>query len=549
MASETIVPIFDPERGFRIWHIDEIYRGAGGGSYVPNKYDMVLDWEQGMFKVIGVDSSTGLSTLEKWEGPKDNPSITEEGLLLGVDVGAQGESYRLYIDTSVTPHTMACDARLHVFGSSASSVKIFEGTDISDNGKVISAMYDAGGTLLGENIPLELVAFPEGNNLAIKTPVVGYTLKQLPDGEVVTAVVYDDLGHVISYSKLLVKNTSFVRTTEANRKYVTSIHLESPFLSESDNRLLRFPVNMAVNDVPATGVVTYSDGSIVKLPANGGRFKLFGLDNFVSTIVGQKVPLALTYILGADEYCYGASVTSQNHITEEYWGTTTELEKSYSIKIYSFPQWVDEVRGYELRHYLVNLNRSIVYDVTNLVTLTSVSNAFSPLAYGVKQKLSLSINMNEVNAQYPEYKFIQTVEITLLRPGTEDGTKWLIGFTPNQEVPYGEGVVANAKFISTDQWEMDISSGFHSKEEWLRNVYYATEPLFNLNNENMAPEPNVLVLRTKRRRYEVSIDDWGTGIPLINDLGDGENLVIEFINRVYENDIKLGVAALPVKLI
>ncbi len=557
MAEATIVPIQDLNRGFRTWHMKEIYQGASSGKYIPNVDDMVLDWDMGYFRVIAVNATTGLSKLEEWTGPKKVESIPDAGILLGVDIGAQGESFKAFLDTSVTPHTLSCDGRLHVHGSNYTSIKIFEGSDISDTGKVISAMYDSGNTFLGENIPLELVKYSETTidgaavvNNAIKSPQTGYTLKQLPDGTPVIAVVYDDLGNAKSYSTLLIKNTGFIRTTAANKKYISSIHLESPLMDSADERVLKFPINMTVGEVPATGVVTYSDGTTLKLPANGGRFSLYGLDHFIASIVGQKLPLVLTYRLAADEVSYNVGVGGgADHISEDYWGTTTEFEKSYSLKLFCYPEWVNPVTGYKLKFYLGNLNRSEIYDVTSLVTPTSVSDVFSPLIFGTKQKLSYSINMNDVNPAYSRYTFVQTVEVTLMAPGTVQGTKWLVNFTPNQKSPYGNNIVAKVSTVNADLWSVDISNGYNSMEEWVRNIYYGIEPLYNVNNEVNAPAPTHLLLKTRLRSYEVPVIDWNKDIEFINDLLDGENLIIEFIHRVYENDIKLGVAAMPIRIL
>lgn len=543
---EPIVPIFDPDRGFRQWHVDEIFQGPEvDGHYVPNVNDMIVDWEEGIYRVVGVDLRTGLSRWEKWYLPREEDIGGAENVLLGVDIGACGESYRLYLDDSVTPHTVAPDSRLHIYGTTAASIKLFHGTDLGNNDNVISAMYDQEGNFLGENIPLELVAMPDQHNIAIKTPVVGYTLKKLQDGEVVTAVVYDDAGYAISYSSLLVKNTAFIRTTEANRKYVTGIRLESPFLAEEDKRMLNLPTNLPVKDVPATGVVSYSDGSEIKLPADGGRFSLYGLDHFVSTIVGQKVPMVLTYRLGEDERCYGASPGADYHISEKYSATTTEYEEAYSIKLYAFPRWIDDIRGYTLDFYLYTLERSHVWGVTPYVKVTSNSPSFSPFNFGEKQKLTFQVDMDKVDPRYPPYRHVQTMDITLLSPGTDRQTNWVVGFSPNQNPPYGQGLSARATFINANKWQLTLDNGFHSKEEWLRHLYYATEPLHNYNTETQAPPPNIFVVKMRYRDYEFSIDQWDETLELINDRENGDNIIVEFIHRVYENDLQLGIAAIP----
>ena len=549
MPTTLDVPIFDPQRGFRFWTITELYRGPSTGRYVPNIDDLVLDWSFGFYRVVAVDLSTGLSRLVPWKPPVETNTISVNDQLLGVDIAACGESFRIYLDDSVTPHTFAVDSRLHIYGTTATSIKIFLGTDLTNHGNVISAMYDASGTFLGENIPLELVTQPDLHNLAIKTPMVGYTLRQLPDGEVVTAVVYDDLGYVISYSKLLVKNTAFIRTTEANRKYVTGIHLESPFLSAEDDRVLQFPTNLPAESIPATGVVTYSDGTTAKYPAQGGRFKLYGLDHFLSTIVGQKIPLVLTYQLESDEYCYGASPGYLKHISEKYWGTTTEYETAYSLKLYAFPQWVDDLHGYALEFYLYTLDRCRVYPVTTKARLANNSPAFNPMQYGVRQRLTYLVDLQTVSPHYPPYRHVQTLEVTLLAPGTDQGDKWTVGFSPNNPTPYGVGLHANLRFINTDHWILNLANGLHSQEEWLRHVFYQGEPLFNTHTETQAIPPNYAVLKFKHRTYEIPCIHWDQDLVVVNDLAPGENLKIEFIHRRYENDLQVGIAALPVRVI
>lgn len=541
----STVPIFDGSRAFRCWRMDEIYKGPNTGRYVPNIDDLVIDWNTGFYRVTEVDRVSGLSVLTQWNVPTDVAAINEENQLFGVDIAAQAESFKAYLDQSVTPHILALDRRLHVFGTTASTLKVFQGTDISRSGRVISAMYDQYNTFLGENIPLELVVMPDQNNVGVKAPMVGYTLQKLQDGEVVTAVIYDDAGHACSYSKLLIQNSSFIRTTDANKKYVSGIYLESPFLDKRDDRLLQFPTNMTVRDLPVTGVVKYSDGSIERYPANGGKFNLYGIDHYITTIVGQKFPLVLSYKLAENEYCYGATPSVNRHISEKYWGTTTEFEKAYSIKLYAFPRWVDGVTGYTLDFYVYTLDRAHVYCVTPYVSVSVTSPPFYPMQYGVKQKLTFIVEMDKVDPRYPPFKFVQTMEITLVTPGTYNGTNWLVGFSPNQMPMYGEKLTAQLYTLGVNNDELDLSNGFHSKEEWLRHVYYKTEPLHNYNIEHQAPAPNLFRVKLKQRDYLLSIEEWDKRLKVINDLKEGENVLIQFIYRTNENDLQLSIAALP----
>lgn len=542
--SNTNVPIYDPNRGFRVWSKSEIYTNEGEGAYVPNINDIVVDISLGFFRVVDVDKSTGLSTLEPW---KPDTSEEQDGGLIGLDIGTQAESFRVYIDSTVIPHVLACDARLRVYGSSCSHVKLFRGTDVSDKGDVISAIYNSSGDFVGENIPLELVAMENGTNIAVKTPTTAYTNRTLEDGEVVTAVVYDDTGIALSFNSLLVKNTSFVRSTDADTKYISSVRLTSPYLDTSDERVLMFPTNMALEDFPAQVIVTYNDGSTRTLPINDPQVQLSGLDQFISSTSGQRVPLVLFYFLGDEEYAYEANNSGVvTHISEKYWAVTTEFEESYSIKIFAFPEWVSETQGYKLNFFLTNLGRNKIYNVTNLVELTNMSDDFNPFAYGVKQSLSYSVNMGDVDPMYRSYRFVQPFNLTLKAVGTSINTRWVVNFTNSQQTPYGFDIIAKVNVVNANLSNLDISCGAGSFEDWLRKTYLLSEPLLIEGVEVQPPLPNVLLVKTKLREYEVLSTDWDKLINITSTMSTGDNIVIELINRTVENDLKLGVVCLPV---
>lgn len=550
-----IVPIIDPNRSHRRWRMEEIYTGpTGSGRYVPNLDDEVFSWGTGLWRVIGVDYSTGLSELQIYIPPKEADSIDHTDVLLGTGPGYQSETFRAYLDTSVMPHVLAVDSRLRFYGTTNSFVKIFLGTDISDQGTVVSAMYDQGGTLLGDNIPLELVAMPNDpvndnpgmNNYAVKTPMVGYTTVKMSDNEVVTVVAYDDAGHVTSIAKLLVKNTAFIRTSDQSKKYVASIHLESPFMSNSDDTLLEYPINLPVEAMELRGVVTYSDGSRLVLPVDGTKFALHGISNFVSTIVGQQIPLVLTYYLSEEEYVYGASTGVTKHISIPYSATTTNVDGSYSVKLFAAPVWVNAIEGYRLRWFMYNLDREEVYEVTQHVQLAANSRSFNPIEYGTMQQLSVAVDMNKVNSKYTSYRHTQTVSIALLNQGSLDQENWNINYTPGQEVPYGDNFRANLRFVNTNYWVLNLNSGFTSKETWLENVYYNAQPLVHPDFENRAPEPNYFTIVIGNQRIECPIEQWNSDIVTQVGVNDGDVVLIEFFKRNAATDLQLGIGVLPV---
>ena len=293
-GSDGVVPIYSPQDRWTTWNITEIYLGTvGAGKFVPKVRDYVVDTDTNQYwRVTSIDQSTLIAVLAPVVLVSAG-AFSETDVLLGVGPGTQSDTYRVYIDNSVIPSVMAVDARLHVAGTMVTTCKIFRGSELSGSEFVISAFYDQSGNLLGQAIPLELVAMPNGQNYSIKTVPVCYTVATVPDGEIVTAVFYSDSGHVVSKRQLLVENTAFIRSSNTAVKYITSITLETPFLSSSDPRLVQYPMNIPLNGLSLIGVVHYSNGETLKMPVDGTKFSIFGFDGYVATIVGQQLPLVL----------------------------------------------------------------------------------------------------------------------------------------------------------------------------------------------------------------------------------------------------------------
>lgn len=556
MNDEVIVPIVDPDRGWRQWYIDEIFDGEGEGRYVPNKGDAVWSWEEGTFRVVDVDYTTGHSTLQKYEPPKDPEIIDNTDILLGGGPGFISESYRVYVDKSVTPHTVAIDGRCRIYDSAATHFKLFKGTDISVNGKVISRLYDQNGTYLGENIPLEAVTGPVADEVGfdpeaervenVLVPKVGYTVEDLDDGDPVVMVTYGAEGNAISIGQLLVKNTAFVRQAHANQRYITGIALESPFISDADPKTLEYPINAPISSLAMMGVVSYSDGGTKRIPIDGTKFILHGLDTYVATILGQKIPLVLTYKLSAGEAAYGAQSGEQTHISENYHAKTVEVDGAYTVKLFAYPYWIDGNNGYRMEYFLYNLDREQVYYATPYVRLASNSPTYNPTLYGQVQNLTLAVNLNEVDPQFSSYRHVQTIGVTLLEEGDIDAANWEIQYTPNLDPVFGgAGMAAYYEFVNTEYYRLDIGLEAGSKEDWLSKIYEPTQPLYNPRAEAEAPRPTHFKLYFNNRRIEYNIDQWNAALEVPNDLDEGETLFIEFIKRTAQTDLQLAIAGLP----
>jgi len=165
-GTDGVEPVYDPAERFRIWSLSEIYTGgAGANRYVPKLDDFVVDLTSfKWYQVIKLDQTTLIPTMREIKGALPNETISPDDLLLGVGPGTISDTYRIYIDKSVMPYTMSVDKRLRFFGTTATSVKVWRGSDLTGNAKVISGLYSPSGDLLGQAVPLELAAMDNSVN-------------------------------------------------------------------------------------------------------------------------------------------------------------------------------------------------------------------------------------------------------------------------------------------------------------------------------------------------------------------------------------------------
>jgi hypothetical protein len=552
------VPVYNPDSGFRIWALSEVYRGlAGTNMYVPNVGDYVVDNSPGSnawYRVAALDQTTLIPTLVSITTAATG-EFSEDDLLMGVGPGTQSDTYRCYLDQSVMPFSLAVDVRLVVGGSQASYAKIFKGAILGDDGTVISAFYDQSGNLLGENVPLEVVQTSQQGvvTTALKVVKQCYTKVALLDGEIVTVVIYAADGTVLSKRQLLIENTAFIRSTDASEKYITGISMTSPFMSSSDPNTLVYPINVPKDGLNLMGQVHYSDGTTASMPVDGTKFQLFGLDAYVATIVGQKFKLVLKYNLSQDELVYGATANVDGSggaafIQETYNATTENVDGAYTLKLFCVPRFIDSVNGWYLDWYLFNLDRNLAQLVTPYVTFAPNSPAFLPHGYGVNQQLQVQLKLSDVNPAYKNVQFTQTIGLVLNRDGTDKtGTNWTIAYDPGQTPAYGLNTHASTTFVNQNLMQVYINQGLTDFDAFLDQVYYPAKPLTDPNVETQAPEPNMFALLLPNQApVEFPISQWASQLAIGQAIAAGSTLVVKFFFRTPENDLELALCPMAV---
>lgn len=536
---------------WRIWNYNQLWFGfEGAEKFVPNVGDEVHQIEGytlTRYVVIAIHPQTLVPTLRQIDEERQTDPLSPDDILFGVGPGTQSDTYRIYIDKSVTPYRLTVDQRLYTGGSQTLLCKIFKGTDTSFNGVVISGVYNQNGEMISENIPMELAARNDLTNYAWRTVTPCHTTFDLNDGEVVTAVFYDSLGFVVSKRQLLVENTAYIRSTDASRRYVTSIALETPFMSVSNQKLITYPMNIPLTALNLIGVVNYSDGSTTRYAVDNTKFTVQGLDSYAPTISNQKTKIVLKYALGINEYAVSQHIGNEVFISEEYHIQAAEINGNYAVKLYAYPVWVDAVTGYRLEWFLHELDRGIRYLVTPHVRINTNKSVFSPKAYGTQQTLHVSINLKDVNGAYKNFWHVQITDVLLVRPGSErpdinNTPNWYVSAVSGETPLYGQGVYCTYFRVATNSWRLRLQADTLSLSEWLATFFERTRPLYNPYTETESPLPTHFRLLAGGNSVEYEIHSWNQDIMLTQPITNNSTVYLQFFRRTIDTDLQLCTA-------
>lgn len=542
---KKIVPIEDPNRGFHIWPRWEIYDGTDkGGIIVPNVDDLVWDWSAGPHRVTQVDRITYLSTIVPWTPPTNNNALNPLDILSGAVPGRAGENYRLYINTKHEPVSACIDSRLTIYGSEQSYIRLFQGSDITDEGKVVSLYYGPNNRLTDDKWPLETVKTADVQNNTVKVPKNGFVIHGLTDGELVTCVVYNTAGAISSINPLLAQDTTFVRATNAPARYITRVNLETPFALSANPKIIEVPMHLPIDSLNLMGRVSYNDGTSRRVPVDGTKMELAGLETFTVSQVGQTIPLVLMYHLSPEESTYAATDDAGSSITERYSLTTTTANGSYNVKLFVSPMWNRIRNQWELKYFLYNLDRNMAKDVTAFVE-TGVDGGigFDPLLYGTVQRLTVAINMRDIDENNHPFRHVQAFEITLFTPIGQTLPNWTLRYNVGSGEIYGEDVIGRGDMAADGQSvDMILSSGNNWMNDWLDNVYRDTYPLFNPDVTSKPPLPTHVTVCHGDVEETIPVEAFADSLAFPSVPHDGDTLLLKWIKRIEAKDLQLGLS-------
>lgn len=542
--TNNVTPLVDPKRGFRVHRHDDLWNKDNPKvSIFPNLDDLVVKYDPTVFyRVIAVNYTTLEYELEMVTSVAlGGVSVADE--LLGVDALRQNEMYRVYLDKTRWPHVLEFNRRVKWNGSESRSIKLFRGRDITSTGTPVSLLVDNTGEAIGENIPLEQLVAGENSYVA----VTGYTSADLSNGEVVTAVSYNDNGTPLEIKSFLVQVTSLARDLNAGVKYVSGIEIVSSFVDLVDSSVIRPPVNLPTESLVLSGRVHYTDGSTTDLPLTGGRFKVIGLEDYQPQYIGEKTPVTAVYILDESERSTMPTYTPNHSVTRGYSFITAEVDNTYAVKLFVVPVWVDSITGYRLDTYLYDLSRQAVYPVARGLVEINQGEGYDGIDFGRIQRLRLAVNLKQVSGQFKAYRHVQDIEV-LFQSGPDElaSTHFRVNYTPGNGYGYGYRVKAVSTMVNGGNWLLDLSNGLGSREVWLQTMYSQSKPLFDTRHETAPLVPTHFIVQTGRVNREFPVAAWDTALAIPDDIPEGSTLRIRWIRRLTEGQLELAMTSVLV---
>lgn len=488
VGTDGIAPTFNPTARWTIWELSEVYVGGiGNNMYVPKINDYVVDAPSATFYIVtDLNLANYIPVLQQIEPAALPPILKYQNTLVNPSIPDVVNPYRLYFNSNTSPYTINVDSSLIILNTVANSVKLIYGTNVITNPQVLSVSLDNEGNIVSDSIPLVGISFNETANVYNKSIPTAYTNQLLQDGDIVTVLVYDAAGQVISKQALTVVVTDGYIGQSNPVKLISGLTLESPYISNTQPNTITLPSNIGISSVNLLGVVQYNDGTSVTHNVNdGGPFKVYGLDQVLKSNMLGSVPIVLQYSLQPEE----SAVTSQSYngktVSENFTLELVSPNYDYQFQIYPIPVW--NGTAFVTKWFLLSMSRNVFNEVTDLVTYSN-GTGFNGSLFNTPQPLEVSLNLGSVNPAFNGLNVNQFSEINFSNPAIGPSTIYQISTnTAVSTSPYGANL--RAKSLNTSNNILDITCQYTQVSDWLNALYFANDPVTNPQLETTPPTP------------------------------------------------------------
>lgn len=546
VGTDARSPLYDAQGLWRMWSIHDVYLGeAAQGKHVPKVGDWLVNPQHGeIFEVLTVDAITKVPTYR----PRPiaaSGGATDLDLLLGPGAERVGTAFRLYVNETTTPFTVQVSAGLYVRGALCRYARLYKGFTRVNAQDVLSKRYNPSGDFISNDVPLEAASIENSTNLTTWCVPSFKVTENLEDGEPVVLVCYSDDGHEVYKTALIVEKTGAFVTSSSGQDFVTSIELVSPYLSPSISGLLEFPVNTPVSALNLEAIVRYSSSRHIKIPVDNNKISLLGIEQYTSNIVDQPLDLVLSYKLASNESYVGTLASTNEHITRPYRMITVQPNKAYSVKLYCYPEWVDNATGYLLRWWMLTLDRNSWHDVTEHVRFNSSTGTYNPKGYGVTQIKQVMLNLRDVSAAYKAHVHVQQVAIMLMNSPNGLNTAWAVNHNSYVgSIAYGNTPITRIQNIS--MLRVRVHPAAVTQEQWLTDLYRNTVPMYDPGSETAPLVPTHFRVLYKGKEYLRPISDWSEDIDLNDIPENNDSLYVVFEKQVGVKNLVLSIAGMPI---
>ena len=548
VGNDGVKPSWNPEGLWKIWAMHEIYLGEAGGYdaggiikplWVPNVLNYVENvYTHETFQVTALPLDTLIPVLEPIV--RNAQSLTQRDILTIRGPGYGSADHKISIDDTVFPYRLDVSPFAEIRTVEARYAKIISGSIFGPH-RVIGFMLSSTGDLVDDKIPLDLIADVNGvTNYHIKNVQVCYTNETIKNGDVLTVVLYSAAGHALSENQLVVVNTNFMRDGTAPREYIKTVYIESPYLSTSDPFELQLPLNWNNSSLNMIGVVEYQSGRKVRLPIDGRKFYLEGLQQLLSAIPGHRHNLMLKYALERDENTIHSVSSFSNTIAQPYSVRQVKINNSYTIKLYAFPTWDASIAGYRLKFFLVNLDRNQFVNVTPHVRFVSGTPLFDGHSFGVTQRLQVSLNLRDVFTTFKPFVHTQAFEISLYGSPLTYRSPWTVRQSGSDPSAFGVDLHA---VKSVDARTIRIDSNITDYDDWYARMFGSSNPLLSdAGNPLSYPEPTHFVVINGSQVAQFPITDWNKDLTILGTLTNYSNIDIlwKHVNAITEMIISVS---------
>lgn len=513
MSTTTLLT--DVNRGYRTWHIKDVYMGPTSGPeaiVVVNVDDTITVPDDGFYLVTAVNNF--IPTLSLLHSFNSSGTATNGSLITNLSGYQPTVVNRAFYNDLASPTTITLDSRLPAFGNEVIGAKLFLGTDTSTAGTVISQQFNNGGDLIGDGVDLV--------NGRVGTIITGTALS---DGDTITLVTYTAQGPS-SDIRFVVVNSSAFRAADASTTFVQDVILETELLDSNETDLLRIPANVGFTAAALNARVLYSDGTSVLLPVDGVRVRLSGLDNFNSALPGNVSQVVLSYHPLPNEPFINGSGSSASGIPRTYRVQADVANLDYAFKIFIVPRYTGS-NMYVLSYYLVNLTGDLFQEITSGLTVVQSDN--SPLditGSGIEQTIDLSLQVSTLLG--PTFgNFIHTQRVKLTLNSLPSSTPWLIDYRGDGINAFGDNIHVSAN--NTGLRPFVVSSGFTVFNEWEQALVDNVHPIFNPNEMvTYRPATHFRYIINGETSIDYPIEDWQQTFNRFNSI-DWNNEIDTFV--------------------